>query len=100
MLAALREATAFDAAARASSKPDDAKLPGLLVRDIMREFGEPVDGRGEFQGSLSERLLMNISYDVRQIIRRRKGNLADALLSSKAPWEERVDQLYLTVLSR
>jgi hypothetical protein len=24
----------------------------------------------------------------------------DALLSSKAPWEERVDQLYLTVLSR
>jgi hypothetical protein len=100
MLAALREATGFDAAARASGKPEDAKLPFILVRDIQREFGEPVDGRGEFQGSLSERLLLNNSYDLRQIIRRRKGNLMDALLSSKAPWEESVDQLYLTVLSR
>jgi hypothetical protein len=100
MLAVLREATGFDAAARASGKPDDAKLPFLLVRDVQREFGEPVDGRGEFQGSLSERLLMNNSHDLRQIILRRKGNLMDALLSSTAPWEERVDQLYLTVLSR
>ena len=100
MLAALREATRFDASARLSGKPEDAKLPFLLVRDIQREFGEPVDGRGEFQGSLSERLLMNNSYDLRQIIRRRKGNLMDSLLSSKSPWEERVDQLYLTVLSR
>jgi hypothetical protein len=100
MLAALREATGFDTAARASGKPEDAKLPFILVRDVQREFGEPVDGRGEFQGSLSERLLMNNSYDLRQIIHRRKGNLMDALLSSKAPWEERVEQLYLTVLSR
>jgi hypothetical protein len=66
----------------------------------MRELGEPVDGRGEFQGSLSERLLMNNSHDLRQIIRRRKGNLMDSLLTSQAPWEERVNQLYLTVLSR
>jgi Protein of unknown function (DUF1549)/Protein of unknown function (DUF1553) len=100
MLAALREATGFDAAARASGKPDDAKLPPLLVRDVLREFGEPVDGRGEFQGSLSERLLMNNSYDVRQLILRRKGNLMDVLLSSTAPWEERVELLYLSVLSR
>jgi hypothetical protein len=100
MLAALREATGFDAAARASGKPDDAKLPFILVRDVLREFGEPVDGRGEFQGSLSERLLMNNSYDLRQVIHRRKGNLMDVLLNSKAPWEERVEQLYLTVLSR
>jgi hypothetical protein len=100
MLAALRVATGFDAAARVSGKPGDAKLPPLLVRDVLREFGEPVDGRGEFQGSLSERLFMSNSYEFRQLIRRRKGNLMDALLSSKAPWEERVDQLYLTVLSR
>jgi hypothetical protein len=100
MLAALREATGFDASARLSGKPEDAKLPFLLVRDVMREFGEPVDGRGEFQGSLSERLLMNNSHDLRQIIRRRKGNLMDSLLTAKAPWEERVNQLYLTVLSR
>jgi hypothetical protein len=100
MLAALRQATGFDDAARASGKPDDAKLPFLLVRDVLREFGEPVDGRGEFQGSLSERLLMSNSYDIRQLIVRRKGNLVDTLLSSTAPWGERVEQLYLTVLSR
>jgi hypothetical protein len=100
MLAALREATGFDAAARASGKRGDAKLPFLLVRDVQREFGDPVDGRGEFQGSLSERLFINNSYDLHDIIRRRKGNLMDALLSSKASWEARVHQLYLTVLSR
>jgi hypothetical protein len=100
MLAVLRQATGFDAAARASGKPDEAKLPFLLVRDVLRELGDPVDGRGEFQGSLSERLFMNNSHDLRQVIRRRKGNLMDALLSSKDPWEKRVDQLYLTVLSR
>jgi Protein of unknown function (DUF1549)/Protein of unknown function (DUF1553) len=99
MLAALREATGFDAAARTSGKPEE-KLPLSLVRDVQRTFGEPVDGRGEFQGSLSERLLMSNSYDLRQLIQRRKGNLMDALLSSTAPWEDRVEQLYLTVLSR
>src|SRR4029077_19902722 len=75
MLAVLREATGFDAAARASGKPNDARLPGLLVPDVLREFGDPVNGRGEFQGSLSERLWMNNNYDLRQLIQRRKGNL-------------------------
>ena len=80
MLAVLREATGFDAAARASGKPADAKLPFGLVHGVLREFGEPMDGRGEFQGSLSERLLMSNSFDLRQVIQRRKGNLMDALL--------------------
>jgi hypothetical protein len=34
------------------------------------------------------------------LIQRRKGNLADALLTSTEPWETRVEQLFLTVLSR
>jgi hypothetical protein len=100
MLAALQQATGFDAAARASGKPGDAKPSGDLIREVMRDFGEPVDGRGVFQGSLNERLFMNNSNYLRQLIQRRKGNLMDTLLSSTAPWEERVDQLYLSVLSR
>src|SRR5262249_5054857 len=100
MLAAIQEATGFNLAARASAKPGDGKPSGDLVREVLRDFGEPVDGRGVFQGSLSERLLMNSSGHVRQLLQRRKGNLMDALLSSTAAWEERVDQLYLTVLSR
>jgi hypothetical protein len=100
MLAALQQATGFDAAVRASGKPGDAKPSGDLVREVTRDFGEPVDGRGVFQGSLNERLFMNNSNYLRQLIQRRKGNLMDAILSSTAPWEERVDQLYLSVLSR
>jgi hypothetical protein len=37
---------------------------------------------------------------LRSIIRAKKGNLADTLLKSKAPWEERVDHLMLATLTR
>ncbi len=67
---------------------------------FLRYFGEPVNGRGEFQGGLSEHLFLNNSSQVRQFIQRRKGNLADALLTSTEPWEKRVDHLFLAVLSR
>src|SRR5262249_11439923 len=60
----------------------------------------PTDGRGDFQPNLSEHLFMNNSSQLRQVIQRRKGNLADQLLSSQAPWDEKVDRLYLSVLSR
>jgi len=34
------------------------------------------------------------------MIRRRKGNLADALIDSREPWDKRVDRLFLSVLTR
>ena len=34
------------------------------------------------------------------MIHRTKGNLADAVLTSTDPWEQRVDRLFLSVLSR
>ena len=37
---------------------------------------------------------------LRGLIQRRKGNLADQLLTSQEPWERRVDRLFLSVLSR
>jgi hypothetical protein len=92
LLAAIRTATASDTA---GLKKDD-------VTEIyfLRFFGKPTNGRGEFQGGLAEHLFLNNSGQVRQMIQRRKGNLADQLLVSKEPWESRVDRLFLSVLSR
>ena len=90
MLAAVRVATGFG----------DEKLPAGLQEQFVRHFGSATDGRGDFQASLGERLFMTNNGAVRQLIQRRKGNLADVILSSKEGWEERVDRLFLTVLSR
>jgi hypothetical protein len=92
LLAAVRTATGFDTGGQ--------KVPGDTIAYFLRYFGEPANGRGEFQGGLSEHLFLNNSEQVRRMIQRRKGNLADALLVAKEPWEKRVDRLFLAVLSR
>ena len=66
----------------------------------MRNFGSPTNGRGDFQASLAEHLFLNNSSQLRGVIQRRKGNLADTLANSKDPWEQRVDRLFLSVLTR
>jgi hypothetical protein len=67
---------------------------------FVRYFGEPANGQGEFQGSLAEHLFLNNASQLRALAQPRKGNLADTLVTSKAPWEEKVDRLFLSVLSR
>ncbi len=44
------------------------------------------NGQGEFQGSLAEHLFLNNASQLRTLAQPRKGNLADTLLKSKAPW--------------
>jgi Protein of unknown function (DUF1549)/Protein of unknown function (DUF1553) len=86
--------------AEAENKTGERKLPQGAEIYFVQMFGEPSDGRGDFQANLSEHLFMNNSSHLRQMIQRKKGNLADVLLSSTAPWEERVDRMFLTVLNR
>jgi hypothetical protein len=95
ILAAMRQATGYDAS---GGKP--GPLPNAGDEYFLRYFGEPANGSGDFQGSLTEHLFLNNSGNVRQLIQRRKGNLADVTLTSSEPWENRVDQLFLAVLSR
>lgn len=78
----------------------DDKLPGTLHHQIMQNFGNAVDGRGDFQASLTERLFMSNNSYLRQMIQRRSNNLADKILASKDSWEQKVERLYLTILSR
>jgi hypothetical protein len=92
LFAAMRTATGFDASGQ--------KMRGDTIEYFLRYFGEPHNGRGEFQGGLSEHLFLNNSDHLRHLIQRHKGNLADVLLTSAEPWERRVDRLFLTVLGR
>jgi len=88
------------AALRVSTGQGEEKLAAGLQIALMNHFGNATDGRGDFQASLTERLFMSNNIYLRQMIQRRKGNLADAVLSSSDPWEAKVDRLYQTVLSR
>jgi len=96
MMTALRAAAGADA-----PMPDGKPAPsGNLSEYFVRYMGNVTDGRGEFQGSVSERLFMNNSGQIRQLLQRRKGNLADQILESTAPWEARIDRMFLSVLGR
>lgn len=84
----------------ATANEVNPKEPNANWEYFLRAFGEPTNGLGEFQGSLSEHLFLNNSEQVRAFVRRKKGNLTDQLLTSSEPWEKRVERMYLSVLSR
>lgn len=91
LMAALKVATASDASVWKESGAGEY---------FLMYFGEPTDGQGDFQGSLAEHLFLNNAPQIRGLVQQRKGNLADQVLTSKAPWEEKVDKMFLSVLSR
>src|SRR5258706_4008625 len=88
----LRVATGYD--------PAWMKNTGDYSEYFMRYFGEPTDGEGHFQGSLAEHLFLNNAPMIRQFAQPRKGNLADTIVTSKEPWDAKVDRMFLSVLSR
>ncbi len=91
IVAAMRAATVFQ------PNPND---PRNGWDYFLRYFGEPTNGLGDFQGSLSEHLFVNNGEQIRAFTRRKKGNLTDQLLTATDPWEKRVERLFLAVLSR
>jgi hypothetical protein len=97
MLAALVTATNYN-----GDSKEEMKLPTNGVEMYMiQNLGEPNNGRGEFQASLSEHLFMNNAGQITQVISpNKKGTLADYLQNSKDSWEAKVDRLYLSVLTR
>jgi hypothetical protein len=96
LMASIRVATNYDG----DKKPGATPLGNNGEEYFLRYFGEPTNGLGDFQGSLSEHLFLNNSSNVRQLIQRKKGNLADSVATSTEPWEKRVDRLFLSVLGR
>ena len=97
-----RVATSYDQTAsgqREKKKRKDDRFYGVTGGYALRFLGRPNNGVGQFQGGLHEHLYFN-NGQVQQLIARGKGGLYDALLTSKDSWEQRVDRLYLSVLSR
>jgi hypothetical protein len=90
----------YDSLRVATANEVNPKEPKANWDYFLRAFGEPTNGLGEFQGSLSEHLFLNNSSQVRAFVQRRKGNLTDQILTSKEPWETRVEKMYLSVLNR
>jgi hypothetical protein len=96
LVASLRVATNFDV----DRKPGEKGLPGGVDEYFTRAFGEPTNGLGDFQGSLSEHLFWNNSDQVRMFTRRKKGNLLDVVATSKEPVDKSVERLYLSIFHR
>jgi hypothetical protein len=69
-------------------------------KDMLQYLGEPVDGQGRFQGSLSEHLFLHNGDTFRNLCRPNNRNFADKLQAGTEPWETKVEKMFLTVLSR
>src|SRR5262249_4976087 len=54
-------------------KAGERKMAGAEY--FFQMFGEPTDGRGDFQANLSEHLFMNNGSQLRTLFQRKKGNL-------------------------
>jgi hypothetical protein len=96
MIPCIRQATLYDAG---DAKSASAPLPNSGDAYFLRYLGEPTDGLGDFQGSIMEHLFLN-NGPLWQIVRSKKGNLTEILMTSKDAAEQKVDRLYLTVLNR
>jgi hypothetical protein len=71
-----------------------------VFENLVKYFGEPTDGQGAFQGSIAEHLFLNNSGDLRGLCQPKKGNFAEELVNSRESWEVRIENMFLTVLSR
>ncbi len=80
-------------------KPSTDRYTPLGSGYLLRFFGRPNNGVGDFQGGLHEHLFLN-NGGIAKLMTSQPGSLHDALLKSEAPWPDRVNQLYLSMLNR
>ncbi len=78
----------------------EAALKSKLSGDMVKYLGEPTDGEGRFQGSLTEHLFIHNGDVFRGLCHPRNGNLAETLLKSEEDWNAKVERMFLSVLSR
>lgn len=102
LLESWRVATGYDEVASKAAKTGkepQGRFHGVTWDYMVRFFGQPSNGTGNFQGGLQEHLYLN-NGEVNRLIATDKGSLYQTLLEDKSPWEERVDRLYLSILTR
>ncbi len=86
-------------AAGQEPSPDRFSLKNVTWDYFRRYFGYPSDGAGNFQGGMSEHLFLN-NGQVHELVTKQKGGLHEVVTKSADPWEQRVERLFLQVLSR
>lgn len=100
LLESWRVATGFDKVPTKSAETGrKARFQGVTWDYMVRFFGQPTNGTGNFQGGIQEHLYLN-NGEVYRLIATEKGSLYHAVLEDKRPGEERADHLYLAILSR
>jgi hypothetical protein len=78
----------------------ESAVKSVPTKHMLEYLGEPTDGEGAFQGSLSEHLFIHNGDVFRNLCHPRKGNLSESLLESADSPEARVERMFLSVLSR
>jgi hypothetical protein len=96
-----RVATNYDQAMAASGKQpkEGERFFGLTEGYMISFFGRPNNGVGDFMGGLHEHLYLN-NGQVTSLISTNKESLHHTLINSDQPWEQRIDRLFLSILSR
>jgi hypothetical protein len=95
-----RVATGYDLAAKDKQKEKKpSRFRPLADGYMLRFFGQPTNGVGEFQGGLAEHLYLN-NGPLGNLIVSGEGSLLDAIVKSDQPWPERIDRLFLQTLNR
>jgi len=81
-----------------SKKPDNDRFRPIGTGYFLQFFGSPNNGTGDFQGGIREHLYLNNGPLGNMI--GAKGSLAEIVGNSKTPVGDRIDRLFLAVLSR
>lgn len=94
-----RVATGFETSLKPDAKKKDGRFSPIDGGYMIRFFGQPNTGTGDFQGGLHEHLFL-CNGPVSQLIVTSPDSLYDSLVKSTAPWPERLDRLYHSLLNR
>ncbi len=92
-------ATGFESSLKPDAKKKDGRFSPIDGGYMIRFFGQPNTGTGDFQGGLHEHLFLS-NGPVSQLIVSSPGSLFDSILKSTAPWNERLERLFVSLLSR
>jgi len=100
LVASWRVATWYvQADSEAEEKIEKGRYYPLTSGYVLRFFGKPTTGTGDFAGGLQEHLYFN-NGNLGKIAGTREGGLIHALAGSDAPLEERIDTMFLAALTR
>lgn len=95
-----RVATRYEMPEQSSGKKQSpGRFHPLEAGFMLKFFGQPNSGTGDFQGGLQEHLYLN-NGPLGNVIQSGKGSFLESLTDASKPIESRVQRLFLAVLSR